>query len=552
MSTTDLIVFIFYGLLIIGTGIFISTRKKNIETSEDYFLAGKSLTWWAIGASFIASNISAEQFIGMSGSGFAIGIAISSYEWMGAVTLLLVGKFLLPVFIKKQIYTMPQFLAQRYSKKVKTVMAVFWLAVYVFINLTSVLYLGSLAVETVLGIDRNLAAIGLAAFAMVYSLYGGLSAVAWTDVIQVVVLILGGLATTYLALDTVAGGEGAIAGFQTLMVEVSGHFDSILSSDHPYYKDLPGLGVILGGMWIANISYFGLNQYIVQRALAAKSLKHAQQGVMFAGYLKLLLPLIVVLPGIAAYYLIQKEGLADPSTMALSVDSLGVLGEESFTRVMTDSESLTIKNDKAYPALLGLLPSGFRGIAFAALVAAIVSSLASMANSTSTIFTMDIYKEYINKKASEAKLVNMGRVVGFVAFIIAISVAPLLRSLDQAFQYIQEYTGFITPGIVAIFLLGMFWKKTTANAALVGGLTTFAGSVLIQQLLPAVPFLDRMGYVFLICVLFMVITSWAEGKGVAHKKALTLANFNFKTDAVFNMGALGICIILTVLYILFQ
>ncbi len=543
MATLDLIVFIFYCLIIISVGLYISTRKKNKDkTSKDYFLAGKSLTWWAIGASFIASNISAEQFIGMSGSGFALGIAISSYEWMGALTLLLVGKFLLPIFIKKQIYTMPQFLADRYNKNVKTVMATFWIGVYVFVNLTSVLYLGSLAIETVMGIDQMIAAIGLAVFAMVYSVYGGLSAVAWTDVIQVFFLVIGGLFTTYLALETVGNGSGALAGFQTLMTEASGHFDSILSRDHPYYKDLPGWGVILGGMWIANISYWGLNQYIVQRALAAKTLRHAQVGVMFAGYLKLLMPLIVVVPGIAAYYLVQQEGLTGAN----------LLDGQSITTLMTDPATSVIKNDKAYPALLSFLPAGFKGIAFAALVAAIVSSLASMANSTSTIFTMDIYKEYVNKGASESRLVNVGRVVALMGFALALFVAPLLSELDQAFQYIQEYTGFITPGVVAIFLLGMFWKKTTPNAALVGGLTTFIASILFKQFLPDIPFLDRMGYTFLICLLLMIITSLAEDRGKDSIKALSIGSFNFKTGPVFNIGAVGICVILTVLYIIFQ
>ncbi len=543
MSILDLTVFIAYCLIIIGVGLYISTRKKNKDkTSRDYFLAGKSLTWWAIGASFIASNISAEQFIGMSGSGFALGIAISSYEWMGALTLLLVGKFLLPIFIKKQIYTMPQFLADRYNRNVKTVMAIFWIGVYVFVNLTSVLYLGSLAIETVMGIDQSIAAIGLAAFAMIYSVYGGLSAVAWTDVIQVFFLVVGGLLTTYLALETVGDGSGAIAGFQTLMMEASGHFDSILAKDHPYYNDLPGWGVIIGGMWIANISYWGLNQFIVQRALAAKTLRHAQVGVMFAGYLKLLMPLIVVVPGIAAYYLVQQEGLTGG----------GMLDGESITGLMTDAETSSIKNDKAYPALLSFLPVGFKGIAFAALVAAIVSSLASMANSTSTIFTMDIYREFINKTASESRLVNVGRLAALVGFVLALAVAPLLSELDQAFQYIQEYTGFITPGVVAIFLLGMFWKKTTPNAALVGGLATFVISIIFKQLLPEIPFLDRMGYTFLICAFLMIIASLLEGRGKDAENALIIGNFNFKTGPVFNVGAIGICIILTVLYILFQ
>ncbi len=553
MSSLDYTVFTIYCLIIIGVGLYLSLRKKNAnKTSEDYFLAGKSLTWWAIGASLIASNISAEQFIGMSGSGFALGIAISSYEWMAAITLLLVGKFLLPIFIKKQIYTMPQFLEQRYNSNVKTTMAVFWLGVYIFVNLTSVLYLGSLAIETVMGVERIYAIIGLALFAMIYSVYGGLTAVAWTDVIQVIFLIAGGLATTYLALDAVSEGSGPIAGFQTLLNEVPDRFDSILSKDHPFYGDLPGWGVIIGGMWIANISYWGLNQYITQRALAAKSLREAQKGVMFAGWLKMIMPLIVVLPGIAAYYLLMKEGAADLASMSVTDSVLSGLPDESVTKGMTDTATMTIKNDKAYPVLLQFLPTGFKGIAFAALVAAIVSSLASMANSTATIFTMDIYKPLLNKGASEKRLVSVGRLTALVAFALAVLVAPMLGQLDQAFQYIQEYTGFVTPGIVAIFLLGIFWKKTTPNAALVGGVGTFIFSILFKQLLPNVPFIDRMGYVFLICAGLMVIVSMIEGKGKDSKKALILDDFNFKTQRVFNVGAIAVTIIITVLYILLQ
>jgi len=553
MSSLDYTVFIVYCLIIVGVGLYLSFRNsKKEKTSEDYFLAGKSLTWWAIGASLIASNISAEQFIGMSGSGFALGIAISSYEWMAAITLLLVGKFLLPIFIKKQIYTMPQFLEQRYNSNVKTTMAIFWLGVYVFVNLTSVLYLGSLAIETVMGVERVYAVIGLALFAMIYSIYGGLTAVAWTDVIQVIFLIAGGLATTYLALDAVGEGSGPWVGFQTLYDAVPDRFDSILSEDHPFYGDLPGWGVIVGGMWIANISYWGLNQYITQRALAAKSLREAQKGVMFAGWLKLLMPVIVVLPGIAAYYLLMKEGAADLASMTVTDSALAGLPDGSVTKGMTDTATMAIKNDKAYPVLLQFLPVGFKGLAFAALVAAIVSSLASMANSTATIFTMDIYKPLLNKGASEKRLVSVGRITALVAFGIAIIVAPMLGQLDQAFQYIQEYTGFVTPGIVAIFILGIFWKKTTPSAALVGGIGTFLFSIMFKQFLPNVPFLDRMGYVFLICTLLMVIVSWLGGKGKDSNNALNLKEFDFSTSKTFNVGAIAICIILTVLYILLQ
>ena len=391
-STLDLIVYIGYISIIIFLGIWISRDKKGHQkNANDYFLASKSLTWWAIGASLIAANISAEQMIGMSGSGFAIGLGIASYEWMAAITLIIVGKYFLPIFIKEEIFTMPQFLVKRYDNSVRTILAVFWLAVYVFVNLTSVLYLGALGLETIMGIPLRYGVQILALIAATYSIYGGLSAVAWTDILQVVLLILGGLLTTFLALNAVSGGEGAIAGFKVILQEAPERFHMIIKKGmimlpdgnggfKDAHWDLPGIAVLLGGLWIANIYYWGFNQYIIQRALAAKSLREAQKGVVFAGFLKILIPLIVVVPGIAAYVMTNN-----PDTMAQ-------LGEAANQNIPTLTQA-----DKAYPWLLNLLPSGIKGIAFAALTAAIVSSLASMLNSTSTIFTMDIYKQ-INKK----------------------------------------------------------------------------------------------------------------------------------------------------------
>jgi solute:Na+ symporter, SSS family len=446
LEPLDLVVFIGYCCLIIGLGLFVSREKKgHVKDSKDYFLASKALPWWAVGASLIASNISAEQFIGMSGSGFALGLAISTYEWMAAATLLVVAIFFLPVYIKKGIYTMPGFLLDRYDSRVRTTMAIFWLLLYVFVNLTSVLYLGALSLNTILDIPMTTAIIGLAIFAVVYSIYGGLKAVAWTDVVQVVFLIAGGLATTYIALQIVGQGD-AWEGLGLLRKEVPGHFSMIFSrgemmvSDgqggvRDAYLDLPGISVLVGGMWITNLSYWGFNQYITQRALAAKDLNQAQLGVIFAGFLKLLMPLIVVIPGIAAWVIV-KNGI-----------------DVNFIASMNDPVTGLIKSDRAYPTLLQILPTGLKGLAFAALTAAIVSSLASMANSTSTIFTMDIYREFINKNASETKQVAVGRITALVAFVVAAVVAPALGNLDQAFQFIQEYTGFVSPGVFAIFLL---------------------------------------------------------------------------------------------------
>ncbi|NLP59488.1 sodium/solute symporter, partial [Lutibacter sp. B1] len=398
-SIWDYLIFIAYAVLILGVGLWVSRDKKGHQkNAEDYFLASKSLPWWAIGASLIAANISAEQFIGMSGSGFASGLAIASYEWMAALTLLIVGKFFLPIFIEKGLYTIPEFVEKRFSTNLKTILAIFWIALYVFVNLTSVLYLGSLALETIMGIPMLYGVIGLALFAAAYSLYGGLSAVAWTDVIQVIFLVLGGLATTYLALNTVSGGAGVVEGVKTVYEAVPERFAMILDKSNPEYKNLPGIGVLVGGMWVANLYYWGFNQYIIQRTLAAKSLREAQKGILLAAFLKLIIPLIVVIPGIAAYVMVN-----DPEIMAR-------LGDAALKNLPSLEQA-----DKAYPWLLQFLPVGLKGVAFAALAAAIVSSLASMLNSTSTIFTMDIYKQYINKNASDKATVNMGRISAGVA-----------------------------------------------------------------------------------------------------------------------------------------
>ena len=544
LEPLDLAVFIGYCLLIVGMGIFVSREKKgHVKNSSDYFLASKALPWWAVGASLIASNISAEQFIGMSGSGFALGLAISTYEWMAAVTLLVVAIFFLPVYLKKGIYTMPGFLLDRYDTRVRTTMAIFWLLLYVFVNLTSVLYLGALSLNTILNVPMGYGILGLALFAMIYSIYGGLKAVAWTDVIQVVFLIAGGLATTYIALQMVGSGD-AWEGLSLLRREVPGHFSMILSEGEMMipdgaggvrdaYLDLPGISVLVGGMWITNLSYWGFNQYITQRALAAKNLDEAQKGMIFAGFLKLLMPLIVVIPGIAAYVIV-KNGI-----------------DVTFIESMKDPITGLVKSDRAYPTLLQLLPVGLKGLAFAALTAAIVSSLASMANSTSTIFTMDIYNKHFGNNASEAKQVRVGRIAAIVAFGIAAIVAPALGALDQAFQFIQEYTGFISPGVFAIFFFGVFWKKTTSNAALTGAALSIPLSVVLKIAFPELPFIDRMGIVFLILALLMIIISLVEGKGKDHPNSIEINKELFSTSTTFKIGAVLIAGITAALYIVF-
>ena len=543
-SPLDYAIFIGYALLILGVGLWVSRTKDGQEKSaEDYFLASKSLPWWAIGASLIAANISAEQFIGMSGSGFTLGLAIASYEWMAALTLLVVGKYFLPIFIEKGLYTIPEFVEKRYSTQLKTILAVFWIALYVFVNLASVLYLGSLALETIMGVPMVYGVMGLALFAAAYSLYGGLSAVSWTDVIQVVFLVMGGLVTTYLALDAVSGGAGMWAGMQAMMEVAPERFVMILERGHPQYNNLPGIGVLVGGMWVANLYYWGFNQYIIQRTLAAKSLKEAQRGILFAAVLKLILPLVVVLPGIAAYVMIN-----DPAVMA-------GLGDGASNNMPSLAEA-----DKAYPWLLQFLPAGLKGLAFAALTAAIVSSLASMLNSTSTIFTMDIYKQYIRPDADDRTTVNMGRISATVALVIAAFMAPLLGGIDQAFQFIQEYTGVVSPGILAVFVMGLFWKKATNKGAIWGALSSIPVAMYFKvapkgwsdsALFLDLPFLDQMGWTALLTMAIIAAVSWREGQGQEDAKAISLSGETFQTGRLYNVGAFAVMMVLVALYAMF-
>ena len=514
LSTIDMAIVAVYAVGLFVLAQWVSREPAGQEkNAQDYFLAGKALPWWAIGASLIAANISAEQIIGMSGSGYAIGLAIASYEWMAAFTLLLVGKFLLPIFLKTGIYTMPQFLAQRYDDRVKTVMAVFWLGVYTFVNLTSILWLGALAINTVAGVDVTMGLISLSVFAIAYSLYGGLRAVALTDIIQVILLVMGGLMISWILLEQIGDGAGPIAGFTTLTQQAPDKFHMILNEGHPHYMSLPGLSVLLGGMWVMNISYWGFNQYIIQRALAAKSVDEAQKGIAFAAFLKLLMPVIVVLPGIAMFVL--NPDLSAP--------------------------------DKAYPSAMNLLPLGIKGLVFAALLAAIVSSLASMCNSISTIFTMDVAPSLGMVSDGGQRSVTLGRAVAIVAMVIAVIAAkPLLGNFEQAFQYIQEFTGFFTPGIVAIFMLGLFWSRTTATAALIAAIASAALSLLFKLYWPELPFMDRVGLVFVLCIAIGVF--WSLLRPRAQTGFVDPAGVSFATTQGFNLSAIVVTLILVFFY----
>lgn len=556
LNFKDYIVFLIYFFIVAAYGWWIYRKKKKaVSASHDYFLAEGSLTWWAIGTSLIASNISSEQFIAMSGNGFKMGLAIATYEWMAAATLIIVAVFFIPVYLKNKIYTMPQFLQQRYNETVAMIMAVFWLLLYVVVNLTSILYLGALAINGISGIDTNLCMYGLAVFAIIIAL-GGMKVIGYTDVIQVLFLILGGLVTTYLALDRVAelnGQQGVMNGFNYMMSQSNDHFHMILKKDNPNFPSLPGLTVLFGGMWIVNLNYWGCNQYITQRALGA-DLKTARAGILFAAFLKLLMPVIVVLPGIAAYVIHMKGGLQ--------------------TEMLQNGE---LNPDKAYPVLLNLLPAGLKGLSFAALTAAIVASLAGKVNSIATIFTLDIFKKKINLEASEQKLVSVGKIVVVVAMVVAVLLAPFL-GIDKkgGFEFIQEYTGFVSPGIFAMFILGFFWKKTSSNAAMFATVGGFALSVFFKflprfadlQFLSAsgfsslvsqkdgtslyeIPFLDRMGFVFVIAVVGMFIISWIDHKRGIVAKGLEIDSSMFKVNNRFAIGAMTVIIILTALYFYF-
>ena len=522
-ATIDYIVVIAYLALLIFLGFFLSRSKNGKEKdSKDYFLAGNTLTWWAVGASLIAANISAEQFIGMSGSAYSAGIAIAAYELMAAATLIVVGKFLLPVMIEKKIFTIPQFLRDRYNPGTGLAFSIFWLFLYVFINLTSVAWLGALAIEQILGLRGCMLVIGsteisirlviiliLYIIAGVYSIYGGLSSVAWTDVMQVTFLVGGGLITAYAALSVIAtklgldGGALAALGkvFQS-MKEIPGdtHFNLAVQrnvglypniTDDPYFT-LPGIALIVGALWLTNLGYWGFNQYIIQKGLAAKSLSEAKKGMIFAAFLKILIPFIVCIPGVCAFYIKTQQ-------------------PELFAQL---AGGITISDD-AYPFLIrNFTPVFVKGLSFAALAAAVISSLASMFNSTSTIFTMDIYKQYIRKDASEKSLVTVGRITSVCALIIAmIAVYPIMGGADQAFQIIQEYSGFVYPGVVVIFGLGLLWKRASGPAAVVAAIGTFFFSILFKFLLPEVPFLLRMGYVFLVLVAIFVPMSLLNKNG---------------------------------------
>ncbi len=516
LSFFDITVFFFYCAMIIGTGILISRKTGRKKDSTGYFMAGNTLPWYIVGSSVIAANISAEQFIGMSGSGFSMGLAIASYEWLASVMLIMVALWFLPVFVRKKILTMPQFLELRYNSRIKTVLAVFWLLLFVFVNLTSILYLGALSIKTVFGIRMGYAIAGLALFSLLLTVGGGLRTIAGTDMIQVGFLVLGGLITTFLALNAVSGGEGAFEGLSLMLEKAPEKFHMILAGSDPNYKYMPGIRSVFGGIWIAGIYYFGANQYIIQKALGAKNLREAQRGMVFAAYLKLLIPILVVLPGIAAFVL--NADIAKP--------------------------------DEAYPWLLHkFVPEGIRGIIFAALIAAIVSSLSAIINSASTIFSMDIYKAHLKKSISDVEMIKAGKIACLIIVLVAALLASTLSGINQVFQFIQEYTGLVSPGITALFILGIFWKRTTSKAAWIAVLLTFPVPLLVRWIFPSMPFLDNMLLSFLIISLQMIIVSLADRRKPTEAREWELPARIFRNDdPVFKWASLVILLILFMLY----
>ncbi len=552
-KTIDFVILVIYLIVLVSLGLFLSRNKDGKEKSaNDYFLAGNTLTWWAVGASLIAANISAEQFIGMSGTGFADGIAIAAYEVMAAVTLVVIGKFLLPIMLKQRIFTIPQFLRERYNDGVGLAFSILWLFLYVFVNLTSVAWLGALAIEQILGLQglaveifgitisiRMIIIFLLFLIAGIYSIYGGLASVAWTDVMQVTFLVGGGLITAYFALREMGlvFDTDALGAFNKIYTDLTTgnyaqdtHFHLVIRQSHnpEAFANVPGIAAVVGGVWLTNLGYWGFNQYIIQKGLAAKNVDEAKKGLVFAGFLKILIPFIVVLPGICAYYITQN-----PETFA----SMNLQGKINIP-------------DDAYPWLIrNFTPVGIKGLSFAALTAAIISSLASMFNSTSTLFTMDIYKKYLEPKATDKKLVNVGRLTSVTALFIALfTVKPLLGGIPQAFQYIQEYSGFIYPGIITVFGLGLLWKRASSLAAVWTAIITIPLGVLFKIFLGDVPFQFRAGYIFIILVSFFIIMSLLDKKYVHAEEPAAVDKTMMKRWAQI-LGGLGIIMIITAIIV---
>ncbi len=559
MQRLDWFFLFLYIMIIILIGLWVSRRNKSFDSIA---IADKSLPWWIIGFSLIAANISAEQIIGMSGSGFAIGLAIASWEWMAAITLIIVAKFFLPVFYKEGIKTIPQFAEHRFSRQLKTILAIFWICLFILVNLTSVMFLGAKMIDTIIQ-DKDimiLAIIILALITMAYSIKGGLMSIAFTDYIHVGILIVSGF---YLAWVVVMHlGHGNLFDNLGFMLDNFPQKFQMIIKDGKHitpngtnaYMDIAGLAVLAGGLWITNLYYWGFNQYIIQRAFAAKSLNEAQKGVAFAGYLKLLVPILVIVPGIVAYIILSD------ANGQVTGESISQFGAPFMIKA-----SGAIDNDRAYPMMVSMfMTTPFLGIIIAAILGAIISSLGSMTNAIGTIFTEDIYKPFFMKRGKDNSIM-VYRIAVAVSLLIAVLIAPFLGDFDQLFTYIQASTGIISPGILSIFLFGIFWKKTTNKAAIWGVIVPFFVSLGLKatELIyvgnhgPASTF-DRPFYVLpyqqqmmvsLLCsALIVIVISLVDGRGKDSAQAIRFSPGMFRTSRKFNISTIVIILILIFLY----
>ena len=506
LSWVDTTTFLLFLVFVVTISIYASRKEKD---STDYFLAGKNLTWWAIGLSLIASNISTEHFIGMAGRGYAIGLAIASYEWMAAVTLVIVAIFFLPKFIKTGIFTMPQFLEHRYGRVPRTIMAIFILLAYIFVALASILYSGALALQSIFSFDLVYGIWAIGIVAGVYTVYGGLKAVVWSDIIQGVTLILGGLLVTYM-------GFREIGGVERFFELSQDQLHTVLPWNHP---EMPWVAVFVGGLWIPNLFYWGFNQFIGQRVLAAKSIAEGQKGILFAAFLKLLIPFIIIFPGIMALHL-YGDKIGNP--------------DQSYTYMINQ-----------------LLPIGFRGIILAALFGAVMSSLDSVLNSSATIFTIDLYQPFINPKASEKKLVFVGKSSTAILVIAGCLWAPTITNFGSVFKYMQMIWGFISPAIVASFLFGFMSKRTpsfAASGAMILGVPLYGA---LLWLFPKMAFLHHMAITFLCLSIFMGIVRIMKPLG-SPMIWPELPNIDVRPyKRVKQLGAVGVLSVATLYYFFF-
>jgi len=455
----------FVGFLVLVFAVSIRASRRKRVATVDYFLAGRELSWWLIGISLIASNISTEHFVGLSGRGYAIGLAIASYEWMAAVTMVVVALFFLPRFLRAGIFTMPEYLEYRYDGVARSIMALFMMLAYVFVALATVLYSGALALNAVIGLDVTRGIWIIGALSGLYVTYGGLRAVVWTELIQGVALLLGGLLVFVLSLH-------AIGGWARFTELSAGQLHTVLPWNDP---EMPWLAVFFGGLWIPNLFYWGLNQFITQRALAARSLAEGQRGTIFAAAIKVSIPFLIVMPGMMAVHLFPD---------------------------------LIRTPDQAYPVMIRqLVPVGLLGVMLAALFGAVLSTFESLLNSAATIFSLDIYQRHWRPGADAAELVRVGRWATLILFLAGCLWAPLVGRMGSVFQYIQMFWGFISPGIVAAFVVGMFSPRTpplAAKGAMLLGIPVYG---LLLWFFPGIAFLHHMAITFLVVTAYMAVVT---------------------------------------------